>query len=113
MFKSLFKSQNIQLIVKKSFGATGRGNQLTRTFEVERAAYKKAKNEYIKKHQKDFWEDQTRVENNRIEEFMKVQQEKKRRDDAKLRSSIIINSQRCYESMVLKFYITKKLRLLL
>lgn len=101
MFKSLFKNQNIQLIVQKSFGATGRGNQLTKAFELERGAYKKAKNEYIKKHQRDFWEEQTKVENDRIEEFMKVQQEKKKRDDAKLRSSIIINSKRCYDSMVI------------
>lgn len=100
MFKSLLKSQNIQLIIKKSFGTTGRGNQLTRAFELERAAYKKTKNEYIKKHQREFWEEQTKVENNRIEEFMKIQQEKKKRDDAKLRSSIIINSKRCYDSMV-------------
>jgi len=91
----------MQLIVQKSFGSTGRGNHLTRAFELERGAFKKAKNDYIKKHQRSFWEEQTKVENDRIEEFLNVQKEKKRRDDAKLRSAIIINSKRCYESMVI------------
>ena len=101
MFKNFFlKNQNIQLILQKSYGTTGRGNQLTRAFELERGSYKKAKNEYIKKHQRDFWEEQTKIENQRIEEFMVVQSEKKKRDDAKLRSSIIINSKRCYDSIV-------------
>ncbi len=99
MFKNFFKNQNIQKIIHKSFG-TGRGGQLTKAYEVEKSQYKKLKNEYIKKHQKDFWEEQTKVENERIEEFLKVQGEKKKRDDAKLRSSIIINSKRCYESIV-------------
>jgi len=108
MFKKIFNKLNIYSIFQKSFGSTGRGSQLTRGFELERAAYKRAKNEYIKKHQTDFWEEQTKVENERIEEFIKVQKDKKKRDDSKLRSSIIINSKKCYESMVIyksKFFI--------
>lgn len=104
MFKNLLKNQNIQSIAHKFYGTTGRGNQLTRAFELERSTYKKAKNEYIKKHQKDFWEEQTKVENDTIEEFMNIQKEKKRRDDAKHRSAIIINSKRCYETMVIKTF---------
>lgn len=102
MFKNIFcKNQSLFQTLEKSFG-TGRGSQITKAYEQEKGEYKKMKNEYIKKHQKDFWEEQTRIENERIEEFMSIQKEKKHRDDAKLRSSIIINSKRCYDSIVIK-----------
>lgn len=101
MFKNFFsKNQNIQFIIQKAFGYTGRGNKLTKIYEKEVATYKKTKNEYIKRHQQEFWEEQTRIENQRIEEFMTIQKEKKRRDDDKLRTSIILNSKRCYDSIV-------------
>jgi hypothetical protein len=108
MFKSLISKNsylnnnykiNIFLKISMNF-SSGRGSQLTKNYEKELGEYKKLKKNYIKRHQKEFWEEQTKVENNTIEEFYSIQKEKKKNDDAKLRTSIIINSHRCYENMV-------------
>jgi predicted acetyltransferase len=78
-----------------------RGNRgLTKEYERERGEYNRAKKEMLKQHTKDFWEEQTRVENEWLEDFIKTQKEKKIRDDAKLRNSIIMNSFICYENIV-------------
>ena len=56
--------------------------------------------DYRKKHQKEFWEEQTKVENKYIEEFMTIQKQKKIKDDALIRSRIIRNSMICYNNIV-------------
>jgi hypothetical protein len=85
----------------KNFGMY-RGNRgLTKEYERERGEYNRAKKEMLKQHTKDFWEEQTRVENEWLEDYIKTQKEKKIRDDAKLRNSIITNSYICYENIVI------------
>lgn len=108
MFKNLFsKNSYINHIIKgnsNKFFSSGRGSQLTKNYEKEIGEYNKLKKNYLKKHREDFWEEQTKVENNTIDEFYSVQKQKKKNDDAKLRTSVIINSYRCYENMVQIFF---------
>jgi hypothetical protein len=117
MFKniSIFKKTNSQLIstypslnlqtfnfqksLVKNF-AINRSGMLRKEYEKEKAIYNKEKKVLMKKIQKEFWEEQTKVENDWILNFIKSQKEKKRRDEAKLRSSIIKNSMVCYENIV-------------
>jgi hypothetical protein len=83
-----------------------RGNPaLSVPYEKERAIYKKEKKAMLKQHTQDFWEEQTKVENEWLQDFMKTQKDKKRKDDAKLRSSIIRNSFICYQNIVSKFFL--------
>jgi hypothetical protein len=65
--------------------------ELSKDFERERGEYNRAKKEMLKKHTQDFWEDQTKVENEWLENFTKLHKEKKFRDEAKLRNTIIKN----------------------
>jgi hypothetical protein len=74
--------------------------------ERERGEYNRAKKDMLKKHTQDFWEDQTRVENEWLENFTKLHKEKKFRDEAKLRNTIIRNSFACYQNIVRKIHIT-------
>jgi hypothetical protein len=73
-------------------------------YELEREEYNQKMKEYRDMHRKTFWEEQTKVENAYIEEFLKTQKEKKIRDDDKLRTSVIRNSMACYNNIV-KFFL--------
>jgi hypothetical protein len=106
MFKAIFK-KNIQEInfvnniklSNKNFSYNKRTN-LTVEYEIEKAEYEQKMKEYRQRHKQEFWEEQSRIENKWIEEFMKTQKEKKKRDDAKLRTTIIRNSMACYNNIV-------------
>lgn len=91
---------NLQKLSTKNF-AIYRSGLLRKDYEKEKAVYNKEKKELMKKIQQEFWEEQTKVENEWLLNFLKVQKEKKRRDDAKLRSSIIKNSMICYSHIVI------------
>src|SRR5690242_8701199 len=107
-FKKNILSGNITNIYTKSFGMYRGNPALSVPYEKERAVYKKEKKEMLKQHTKDFWEEQTKVENLWLQDFMKTQSDKKKKDDAKLRTSIIKNSFKCYQNIVnLIFYILK------
>lgn len=84
----------------KAFGAYRSNPALSVPYEREKAEYKKARKEMNKKHIQDFWEEQTKVENEWLNEFMKEQKEKKRRDDAKMRTKLIKNAFKCYQNIV-------------
>lgn len=78
-----------------------RSGRLRKEYEKEKAVYNKEKKQMMKKIQQEFWEEQTKVENEWLLNFLKTQKEKKKKDDAKLRSSIIRNSMTCYLNIVL------------
>jgi len=94
---------NMQKLSTKKF-AIYRSGLLRKDYEKEKAIYNKEKKELMKKTQQEFWEEQTKVENEWLLNFLKIQKEKKKRDDAKLRSSIIKNSMICYSHIVLFSY---------
>jgi hypothetical protein len=89
---------NIYKITSQCFSYRRRTN-LTEQYEIEKAEYEKKLKEYRQKHREDFWAEQSKIENKWLEEFMKTQKEKKRRDEDKLRSSIIKNSMACYNNI--------------
>ena len=94
---------NLQKLSAKKF-AINRSGLLRKDYEKEKAVYNKEKKQLMKKIQQEFWEEQTKVENEWLLNFLKIQKEKKKRDDAKLRSSIIKNSMICYSHIVI-FYL--------
>jgi hypothetical protein len=111
MLKNIFK-YNFKLSSKSlrftttqvfDFGIYRANRELSKEYEREKSEYKKATKEMRKQHTQDFWEQQTKVENEWIENFLKVQKEKKFRDDAKLRNTVIKNSFQCYENIVCLF----------
>lgn len=111
MLKNIFKinsrlSKSVTLITYPSvnFGMYRGNRELSKDFERERGEYNRAKKEMLKKHTQDFWEDQTKVENEWLENFTKLHKEKKFRDEAKLRNTIIKNSFACYQNIVSKLY---------
>jgi len=111
MLKNIFKinsrlSKSVTLITYPSvnFGMYRSNRELSKDFERERGEYNRAKKEMLKKHTQDFWEDQTKVENEWLENFTKLHKEKKFRDEAKLRNTIIKNSFACYQNIVSKLY---------
>jgi hypothetical protein len=95
MFKKLHKTH-----IQKFFFSTRRRTNLTDQYEIEREEYEKKMKEYRQRHREEFWAAQSEIENKWIEEFLKTQKEKKVRDDAKLRSTIIRNSMACYNNIV-------------
>ena len=101
MFKffSVLLNKKPTLILLKNF-STGRGTKMNKEFEKDIKEYKKAKNETMKSHRMEFWEEHTKTENLWLEEFLKTGREKKQLDDAKHRNSIIKNSFICYNEMV-------------
>ena len=103
-FKFLGFTRNFNYLynigVKKSFGAYRGNPALSREFENDRAEYKKLRKEANKQHTNDFWTEQTKIENEFLENFEKIQKEKKVRDDAKLRTSMIKSSFQIYSQIV-------------
>lgn len=87
----------------KNFGGY-RSNRLNHQYELEKGVYNKQKKETLKKHTQDFWEEQTKVENEWIQEFQRVQKEKKIRDENKYRTSFIRQSYMTYISIVNKHF---------
>ena len=117
MLKNIFKI-NSRLSTNKSnilisypmmdFGMYRSNRELSKEYEKEKGEYNRAKKDMLKKHTQDFWEDQTKVENEWLENFQKLHKEKKKRDDAKLRNTIIKNSFACYQNIVCyNFYFFK------
>jgi hypothetical protein len=94
------KFSNLQNLSFKNF-AIYRSGQLRKEYDKEKGVYNKEKKAMIKRIQQEFWEEQTKVENLWLLDFLKTQKEKKRKDDAKLRSSIIKNSMVCYNNIVI------------
>jgi hypothetical protein len=91
---------NLRKLPAKNF-AIYRSGLLRKDYEKEKAVYNKEKKELMKKIQQEFWEEQTKIENEWILNFLKTQKEKKKRDEAKLKSSIIKNSMICYNNIVI------------
>jgi hypothetical protein len=109
MLKNIFRvnsrpsaEKSLALITYPSvnFGMYRSNRELVKDFERERGEYNRAKKEMLKKHTQDFWEEQTKVENEWLENFTKLHKEKKFRDEAKLRNTIIKNSFVCYQNIV-------------
>jgi hypothetical protein len=63
--------------------------RLNNEFEKERQEYKKLLKSYRLKNISEYWERQTKVENEYIEKWNKLQQEKHHRDQMNLRASVV------------------------
>jgi hypothetical protein len=101
-FNFKLQSKNLSFITMpfESFGVYRGNRELSKEYEKEKGEYNRAKKVMLKQHTQDFWEEQTRVENEWVENFLKIQKDKKFRDDAKLRNTIIKNSFQCYQNIV-------------
>jgi hypothetical protein len=97
---SKIKNLNVNYFFKNYTKKVIRPNPLTVDYDIEKAEFDKNMKEYRKKHQKEFWEEQTKIENKYIEEFLETQKKKKIKDDAKERSRIINHSYVCYQNIV-------------
>jgi hypothetical protein len=91
---------SINILIKKEFGAYRDNVAITKEYQKEKSQYKNLRKQMNKQHINDFWTEQTKVENDWLEDFFKIQSEKKRKDDAKLRNTIIKNSYAIYSSIV-------------
>lgn len=102
-----FKNKLISISIKNR--GYGQKTEIMKNYEEERKEFKKNFKENRKKIQKTYWEDQTKIENDWLDNYVKDIKEKKYKDDARNRNSIIINSFVCYEGIV-KIYFKKEKR---
>jgi len=85
---------------------------IMKEYETERTEFNKKFKDTRKNIQKNYWEAQSKIENEWLENYVKEITDKKYRDDARQRNSIITNAFVCYESIVIYcFKIEKRNRL--
>jgi hypothetical protein len=96
IFKTLKPNYTSQII--KPFSMY-RSNGLQKEYEKEKAEYNKQKKETIRNHQKQYWEEQTKIENDYLEEFTIANKRKKMILDGKHRNGMIKNAMLCYKNI--------------
>lgn len=104
MIRSLTKKYAIashkMIDLTKKYRHGRAGPEYMKPYEKERAEFKIKMKETRAKITKEYWDEQTRIENNWLEEHNMRLKEMKIRNDARERNSIIRNSFVCYEMMV-------------
>ncbi len=91
--------------ITKYFGKYRGNPALSIQYEQDIKEYKKSRKEMQMQHINDYWTEQTQIENEYIKDFNKIQKEKKRNNDARLRTRIIKNSFTIYQNIVsLSYY---------